>query len=102
MRMTPEAASAVRRFMSTAQEQIRRDNLVPAICWIFNRVGQASNPGPALGLIEHARAMQHNWVELCSEGELIVYDGLPSDMSARYRDHILDFQGGKFEFVTER
>jgi hypothetical protein len=102
MRMTYEAASEVRRLLSTAEEQIRKDNLVPAICWIFNRVGQASDPGPALGLIERARALQHNWAELCSEGELIVYDGLPPDLSAQYREHILDFRGGKFEFVTEQ
>jgi hypothetical protein len=98
--MTPEAVSAVRRLMRTVEQQIKRDNLVPAITWIFNREGEASNPGPMLGLIERARALESNWVELCSEGELIVYDGLPPELSAQYQNHLLDFRVGRFEFVT--
>jgi hypothetical protein len=100
MRMTPEAASAVRRLMGTAEQQIKRDDLVPAITWIFNRKGEASNPGPMLGLIERARALESTWVELCSDGDLIVYDGLPSELSAQYHDHVLDFREGGFEFVA--
>jgi hypothetical protein len=98
--MTPEAVSAVRRLMRTVEQQIKRDNLVPAITWIFNREGEASNPGPMLGLIERARTLESNWVELCSEGELIVYDGLPPELSAQYQNHLLDFRVGRFEFVT--
>ena len=99
MRMTPEAGLAVRRLMGTAERQVKENDLVPAIAWIFNREGEASNPGPMLGLIERARALDSNWVELCSDGELIVYDGLPLELSTQYQDHILDFRGGRFEFV---
>jgi hypothetical protein len=101
MRMTLDAASEVRRLMGTAEQQIKRDDLVPAISWIFNREGEASNPGPMLGLIERARALESNWVELCSDGDLIIYDGLPPELSAQYQNHTLDFRGGRFEFVKE-
>jgi hypothetical protein len=80
---------------------ISENDLVPIICWIDNRKGMASDPGPGLGLIERSR-ITGDVPDAFSEGELTIYNGLPGELHTKFSQHTLDFSGGNFAFELDK
>lgn len=99
MKPTPRAVAHIRKCLSLEQQNINENDLVPIICWIDNREGVASDPGPCLGLIKRSR-ITGDAPDVFSEGDLTVYNGLSGEMYAKFSEQTLDFSNGKFAFVV--
>lgn len=99
MRITSHAVIRIRQLLSEESEYVRMNDLVPIIVWVFNRSDEASNPGPTLGLIERNKISDPT--DEYSEEGLLVYNGFPSELRAKFQNSILDFRDNNFDFMSE-
>jgi hypothetical protein len=96
--LTKRAAKEIARLVQTHSNKLKHEEYVPTIGWMIS----SSNPnefapGPCLGL-HPIKGVPLNLIRE-SYGIRVAFN-LPNDVMKRYHDHILDYLGNRFVFIT--